>query len=297
MTNRVVIVTGCSKGGIGYALSQEFAAQGCRVYATARRVDTMGTFEDTRISTMKLDVTSASDVSEAVKVVLEHEGRVDMIVNNAARPHSGMYGPLAETSLDDAWNTFDTNVFGVLRLTQAVFPHMAAKKSGVIVNIGSIVGDTPAPWGGIYGSTKAALGRLSEILYMEVAPFNIRVMHVSPGGVKSNIATHALNHWQLSLREDSFYKPWFDSIARSIDESAGPLSITAEQFAKKVVKEALKPNPPRYMTLGAGAFGSALLQWLPRAFVCWLMWQLVGGEGLWFLYGLSVQFRRLLRLE
>ena len=86
---------------------------------------------------------------------------------------------------------------------------------------------------------------------MEAAPFNIHVMHISPGGVKTNIAGHALD--ELSLREDSFYRPWFDAMVNSLNVSAGPLSLTADQFARKVVKQVLKPKPPRYMTLGAGA--------------------------------------------
>ncbi|EPS93529.1 NAD-binding protein, partial [Fomitopsis schrenkii] len=265
MPSKVVIVTGCSKGGIGYALCREFAQYDCRVYATARKMEAMGDFEDGRISALKLDVTSDDDVSRVVKTVLEREGIIDIVVNNAGRPHPG---PLAETSLTDAQRTFDTNVFGPLRLSQAVFPHMAARKGGTIVNVGSIMGDIPAPWGGIYGASKAALARLSEVLYMEAAPFNIHVVHISPGGVKTNIAGHALD--ELSLCDDSFYKPWFDSMVKSLNVGVGPLSLTADQFAKKVVKQVLKPKPPRYMTLGAGAFESALLQWLPRAFICWL---------------------------
>ncbi|KZT68046.1 NAD(P)-binding protein [Daedalea quercina L-15889] len=273
MAGKVVIVTGCSKGGIGFALCEEFAAQGCKVYATARRPEAMEGFKDPNISKLKLDVTSDEDVAEAVKTVLEREGSIDILVNNAGGPCSG---PLVEIDLARAQKTFDTNVFSVLRLAQAVFPHMATKRSGTIVNIGSIAGDTPSPWGGIYGATKAALVRLSEVLYMEVAPFNIHVVHVSPGGVKTNIGVNALN--QLSLREDSFYKPWFDSMIERINRTQGPSSLTAEQFAQNVVKQVIKPNPPRYMTLGHGALAGAILQWFPRAFVCWLMWRLVAGK-------------------
>ncbi|KAH9837726.1 uncharacterized protein C8Q71DRAFT_558428 [Rhodofomes roseus] len=273
MTGKVVIVTGCSKGGIGFALCEEFAAKGCKVYATARRLEAMEGFKDPNISTLKLDVTSDEDVAEVVKTVLEREGSIDIVVNNAGGPCSG---PLMETSLDQAQKTFDTNVISVLRLSQAVFPHMATKRSGTIVNVGSVVGDTPSPWGGVYCATKAALLRLSEILYMEVAPFNIHVVHISPGGVKTNITVHALS--QLSLREDSFYKPYFDSMVAVLNRVQGPGSLTAAQFAQQVVREVVKPNPPRYMTLGAGAWLNTVLQWFPRSFVCWLMWRFVAGK-------------------
>ncbi|KAH9921159.1 uncharacterized protein B0H18DRAFT_571699 [Fomitopsis serialis] len=153
---------------------------------------------------------------------------------------------------------------------------MKSKRSGTIVNIGSITGDTPSPWGGIYGATKAALVRLSEILYMEVAPFNIHVVHISPGGVKSNVGVNALS--SLVLREDSAYKPFFDSMVTRIGRAQGPSSLPADQFAKQVVSAVVKPNPPRYMTLGRGAWASALMQWLPRSVVCWLMWRIVVGK-------------------
>lgn len=129
---------------------------------------------------------------------------------------------------------------------------------------------------------------------MEAAPFKIHIVHVSPGGVKTNIAGHALD--ELRLRDDSFYRPWFNSMINALDVSVGPLSLTADQFAKKVVKQVLRLNPPRYMTLGAGAFESALLQWLPRVFICWLMWILVGEDGLGSLYRLALTLRRLLGL-
>ena len=82
--------------------------------------------------------------------------------------------------------------------------------------------------------------------------FNIHVVHISPGGVKTNIGVNALN--QLALREDSFYKPWFDSMIKRIDRTQGPSSLSAEQFAQKVVRQIVRPDPPRYMTLGHGAW-------------------------------------------
>ena len=128
----------------------------------------------------------------------------------------------------------------------------------------------------MYSATKAALGRLSETLYMEVAPFNVHVVHVAPGGVRTNIGAHALE--QLSLAEYSFYSAWRASMVARINHTQGTDALTPKQFAVRVVREVLRRDPPRYMTLGAGAWINAVLRWLPRGLVLWLMWRLVAGS-------------------
>lgn len=132
------------------------------------------------------------------------------------------------------------------------------------------------PWSGVYGATKAALARLSETLYMEAAPFNVHVVHVAPGGVRTNIGARALE--QLSLAEYSFYSPWRASMVARIKSTQGAAAPTPDQFAAQVVRGVLRREPPRYMTLGAGAWINAVLQWFPRGLVLWLMWMLVAGS-------------------
>ena len=128
----------------------------------------------------------------------------------------------------------------------------------------------------MYSATKAALGRLSETLYMEAAPFNVHVVHVAPGGVRTSIGAHALE--QLSLAEYSFYSAWRASMVARINHTQGTDALTPKQFAVRVVGEVLRRDPPRYMTLGAGAWINAVLRWLPRGLVLWLMWRLVAGS-------------------
>jgi len=272
-TSEVVIVTGCSKGGIGFSLCEEFASKGCKVYATARRVEAMEGFKHKSIECLRLDVTDDANVEEVVKIVMEKEGRIDILVNNAGVP---CHGPLAETPLDKVIGTFDANVFSILRTVKAVFPHMASRKSGTIVNIGSTVGEIATPWSGVYSATKASVKSISESLYMECAPFNISVVHVSPGGVKSNISNNMMT--RFSLPPDSFYSGWVDSMIRRINMSQGSSAMPSEEFARRVVKAAMSPSPPRYMTLGALSTVFTVLQWLPRSFVLWLLWRRVAGS-------------------
>jgi len=139
--SRVVLVTGCTTGGIGYALAQEFAKQGCTVYATSRRVETIADFANTRTHKLALDVTSDESVRTVIHEIISKEGKIDVVVNNAGVISPG---PLIDNSLDAVKKVFDTNTFAILRVAKAVIPEMAKRKQGVIVNIGSLVGEVYA---------------------------------------------------------------------------------------------------------------------------------------------------------
>jgi NAD(P)-dependent dehydrogenase (short-subunit alcohol dehydrogenase family) len=127
MPAKVVLVTGCSAGGIGYALCQEFAARGCKVYATARSVQKMQGLEAAGCVVKALDVTDAKAVSSVVSGVLAAEGRIDVLVNNAGR---GISGSVLDVPLDAARKLFETNFFACISLIQAVTPTMMKQRSG-----------------------------------------------------------------------------------------------------------------------------------------------------------------------
>ncbi|KAI0931286.1 hypothetical protein AcW1_001268 [Taiwanofungus camphoratus] len=270
---KVVIVTGCSKGGIGFSLCEEFAAQGCKVYATARRVEAMEGFTHKGIEKLQLDVTNDQNVQEAVKTILEREGKIDVLVNNAGAP---CHGPLLDISIEQVMKTFDTNVLSIVRMAQAVIPHMAARKSGVVVNIGSIVGEVPTPFSAVYSSTKASVKSISESLYMECLPFNVSVVHVSPGGVKSNIATNMMN--RFTLPADSLYGGWLDQMVGRITQGQGPGSLPTTEFARRVVTATLSRRPPMYMTLGSYSRLFRFFAWLPRTWVLRFLWASLAGK-------------------
>ncbi|KAF7339275.1 NADPH-dependent 1-acyldihydroxyacetone phosphate reductase [Mycena sanguinolenta] len=268
MTGPVVLVTGCSSGGIGYALCERFAAEGCRVYATARRLEAMsGLAAHPLISLQTLDVTVDEDVHRVIAHIVAEAGQLDIIVNNAGFIS---VGPLIEQPLDNVKANFDANTYGTLRVAKAGFPHMAARRSGLIVNIGSVVAEIAVPWNGLYSASKAAVRAMSDILHMELKPFNIKVMYVAPVSVRSNISNNEAA--KFSLPQGSLYSDFLPNIIQRMNSSQAN-SMPAEKFAREVVRRALK-NPPRSVILGGTATIFKIFGWLPRGFVLWYLWRM-----------------------
>ncbi|KAI0275314.1 hypothetical protein BC834DRAFT_43561 [Gloeopeniophorella convolvens] len=270
MSPKVVLITGCSEGGIGFHLAGQFALQGCKVYATARKVEKMEALRRDQIELLALDVTDDASVKAAVDTIIEKEGRIDVVVNNAG---AGCYGPTLEIPLEQVQATFDLNVFSVLRVNRAVFPHMAARKQGMFITIGSVTGHAPLPWGGIYAATKSAVHAITNALDMECRPFNIKVLLVAPGGIKSNISANQ----ESFSSSNTLYGDYIEKIweRRNVSQqNATPTDV----FAKAVVTKALASKPPSYMTLGAGAALIAILTWLPRSWMLSILWKRYGAK-------------------
>ncbi|OJA15127.1 hypothetical protein AZE42_11094 [Rhizopogon vesiculosus] len=271
---QVVLVTGCSTGGIGFHLCEHFAKQGCTVYATSRRLETMDGFKHP-VEKRAMDVTSDDDVTLTVQSILEEQGKIDIVVNNAG---AIAIGPLLDMTSDQAKRAFDVNTLSILRVAKAVIPSMVERKQGLIINIGSIVGNIPTAWNGLYCAAKAAVHALSDVLAMECKPFGVKVMLVAPGSVKSNISANQAA--TLELPPTSIYKAYFDRVYERMYASQGKESMATDEFARRVVAKALSPSPPGYMTLGGSARLFAFFQWLPRQLVIWIMGsQLVWRKG------------------
>jgi len=238
------------------------------VYATSRKAETIQGFKENTVTTAALDVTSDDDVQRVVRNILEIEGRIDVVVNNAGTLGAG---PLIDNPMDRVVQNFDTNVFASLRIAKAVIPAMAKRKSGLIINVGSIAGETPTPWNGLYSAAKAALHTLTEVLYMECKPFNIDVMLVLPGSVKSNISKNQASIFTFS--RDSLYTRYLDNVIARIHASQGNNALPADKFAEQVVAKALGRDPPLYFRLGGNVWLFSTFKWLPRTWVLWLMWK------------------------
>jgi NADP-dependent 3-hydroxy acid dehydrogenase YdfG len=248
LEKQVVLVTGCSTG-IGRALSRELRARGHRPFATARRLESISDLAAEGIETLQLDVEDGGSIERAVGQIRERAGRLDVLVNNAGK---NVFGPILEVPLADVRGVFETNVMGLLAVTQAVFPVMADQQSGLILNVGSVVGLLPTPFAGGYCATKSAVHMLSEVIRMEVRPFGIDVVVVQPGGVKSSIADSASRELDRYSLDSSRYHRAYDGIKkRAYASQDNPM--LAEDFARELVLQAFVTPPPRIIRLGTGS--------------------------------------------
>src|SRR5438270_765233 len=172
LKNKTTLVTGVSSG-IGREIAQLLAERGARVFGTVRNPQSADSIPDVELVSM--DVTDDASVNAAIQSVEEKAGPVQLLVNNAGY---SLMGALEEISVAEARQQFETNLFGVLRMTNAILPGMRQQGDGRIVNISSVVGFLPAPYMGIYAASKHAVGGYTETLDHEVRRFGVRHLEV-----------------------------------------------------------------------------------------------------------------------
>ncbi|WP_406816576.1 oxidoreductase [Mycobacterium sp. M23085] len=183
----VALVTGVSSG-IGQAVASALAAKGFEVFGTSRNPQRTAPIPGVEL--IQLDVTDDASVTRAVSTVIQHAGRIDVLVNNAG---IGVLGAAEESSITQAQQIFDTNFFGLVRLTREVLPHLRAQNSGRIINISSVLGFLPAPYAALYAATKYAVEGYSESLDHETRDFGVRVSVVEPAYTNTSFDTNALD--------------------------------------------------------------------------------------------------------
>ena len=255
---KTVLITGCSPGGIGHALALQFNSKGLHVFATARNVKAIANLNGLGIEALQLEVTSPESVAEVKRHISERSsGSLDYLVNNAGRNYTI---PALDVEFTEVQATFETNVFSVMRMCQTFAPLLIQAK-GTIVQIGSLAGEIPYVFGSAYNASKAALHAYSNTLRVELAPFDVNVMVVVTGGVKSNIArTHR------ELPEQSLYHPLnAEYQRRQLHSQEGAMEATV--YAVDVVKSALRAKPTRALWKGNQAWNVwLLLTLMPRMF-------------------------------
>ncbi|KAI7857551.1 hypothetical protein BDC45DRAFT_500109 [Circinella umbellata] len=254
--SQVVLITGCTEGGIGSGLCREFINKGFKVYATARRIESMNGLEG--CEKLALDVTDQQSVDSTVQRVIDEAGHIDILINNAGAPG---VGALLDIDLDTARKCVEVNVFGLLAMSRAVAKHMVKRGSGKIANVGSIVGYASTPWAGIYSMSKAAVHSLSDTLRIELAPFGIQTVVIAPGSITSNFGKNSTN--MISIPEDSFYTSVAKFIYARANMSQGPNSTPNSVFAAYVVSKLLRRSPPHYITYGTNSFTFWLFYYFP----------------------------------
>ena len=186
---KIAIVTG-SSSGIGFETSLLLARNGFLTYATMRNLDKSDRIKELKqkerlpLEVLKLDVTDDKSVNEAIEKVTNEQGRIDVLVNNAGY---ALVGPLEELSIQELKEQFETNVFGVIRVTKSVLPIMRKQRDGIIVNVSSVAGRIGFPLTSAYVSSKFALEGLSESIAYELEQFGIKVILIEPGVIKTSL--------------------------------------------------------------------------------------------------------------
>jgi NAD(P)-dependent dehydrogenase (short-subunit alcohol dehydrogenase family) len=241
---KVSVVTG-SSSGIGYETALILARNGFKTYATMRNIEkgvslnSIAEKENLFIKIVQLDVTDQSSVKNAVETIHDESGKIDVLINNAGY---GLVGALEDVSMEEIKSQFETNFYGLIRVTQAVLPIMRNQGSGKIVNISSGAGRFGFPTGSIYVSTKFAVEGLSESLAYEVEPFGIKIILVEPGVIKTNFF-NASNTTKKSLNPNSPYFKMYQNMgsgfSKMIENGSTP------DVAAKTVLEAISNDMPK----------------------------------------------------
>jgi NAD(P)-dependent dehydrogenase (short-subunit alcohol dehydrogenase family) len=214
-----VLITGSSTG-IGRATAERLAKAGHTVYATARREETIEDLRGVGCHTLALDVTDEGSMQAAVERVSAEQGAVGVLINNAGYSQSGA---IETVSPEDVRRQFETNVFGLLRMSQLVMPGMRGQGSGRIVNISSMGANFTFPGGGIYHATKYAVEAISDAMRFEVAGFGVKVIIVQPGLIKTEFGATAAGEVD---KQDGPYAQFNALVAKSTEEvyEKGPLA-------------------------------------------------------------------------
>ena len=250
----VIVITGCSSG-FGMLAALEFARRGDSVYATMRntakadRLHTRAQAVGVAVEVLQLDVNDIGSVGAAIEEVLKCEGRIDVLVNNAG---IGIEGAVEDFDDDEVLAVFETNLFGVIRVTRAVLPHMRSQGSGTIVTVGSLAGKATAPFSGIYSASKHAVEALSDALYYELQPFGIRVVLIEPGGFETEIETNSRPARRFT--EGSVYLETQRRFAEALERLPGGwLRADAKIVADVIVEAAKSEQPQRRYLVGQDA--------------------------------------------
>lgn len=238
--SKVVLITGGSSG-IGKSIGEYLLDNGFIVYGTSRNPQN---YSESKLSLLELDVKNTETIHVAIKTIIEKEGRIDVLINNAG---AGITGAIEELPEVEIKANFDTNFFGPINVIKAVLPQMRKQHSGLIINITSIAGYMGLPYRGIYSASKGALELVTEAFRMELKDFNINMTNIAPGDFATNIAA---GRYHAPLLDNSPYKkPYGDTLKlmnTHVDSGSDPLMM-----AQAVLKVIHIKNPKVHYKVGA----------------------------------------------
>ncbi|MGM5471087.1 SDR family oxidoreductase [Flavobacteriaceae bacterium LMO-SS05] len=237
---KVVLITGGSSG-IGKSIGEFLTDKGFKVYGTSRRPEN---YSDSKFQLVALDVTNNTSIKMAVKSVIDAEGHLDVLINNAG---AGITGPLEETPEEEIKRNFETNLFGPINVIKAALPQMRNQGSGLIINITSIAGYMGLPYRGVYSASKGALELITEAFRMELKDFNIKMTNVAPGDFATNIAA---GRYHAPVIKGSPYEVKYGSVLKAINEDVNT-GNDPELVAAEIFRIIQTPNPNTHYKVGA----------------------------------------------
>ena len=249
MNKKVILITGASSG-IGYDAALMLAEQGHRVYGAARRVELLEQLRERGVTPIRMDVTDEASMVDGVNNIIDVEGRIDVLINNAGY---GYMGAIENVTIAEAKRQLEVNVFGLARLTQLVLPYMRKQHSGRIINTSSVAGKAVIPFGGWYNVSKYSVEALSDALRIEVKPFGIRVCLIEPGGIKTDWGIIAADNLEASSKGTDYETSGL-SMARLLRRGYTSNLLSNPKRVAKAIARAVNAKKPRIRyRLGAGS--------------------------------------------
>ncbi|MGH1493732.1 MAG: SDR family oxidoreductase [Acidimicrobiales bacterium] len=243
-----MLITGCSSG-IGLEAAAAFGERGDTVLAGVRREESMSAVTDRcvglAVEPVLLDVTDRSSVERVVADAVARHGTIDVLVNNAG---IGAIGSFEDTSEDVYRQVFETNVFGVIAITQAVLPHMRSAGGGTIVNVGSIVGRIAVPFQPFYTASKHAIGAMTDALHYETSRFGINLRVVEPGRIPTDFGSKLVSE---RAPKDSPYRPLLREWEAGWSNIPGRDDLAPASEVARIIVAATDPASPRHLPAGA----------------------------------------------
>ena len=235
--SKVVLITGASSG-LGQALAEQLSEMGYQVYGTSRKPQHKGLpFE-----MVAMDVRDEASVHRAIAFIIDKEGRLDAVINNAG---IGIAGPLEQLRLDNIEKVLDTNVKGPVRVIQAALPHLRRHK-GRVLNISSIGALFGLPYRGVYCASKAAVDLITEALRMELATHGVQACSIHAGDIQTNINSNRIKDYDP---QDPTYKESFEQVYADIDKDVDK-GLPAGEVARQVIRALEAPRLRRSYTIG-----------------------------------------------
>ena len=246
-TPKVILITGTAYG-IGRSTAEFLLDKGHIVFGGDILVEENLYLNDIGGIALEMDVTNQEHIDKAVQQIINEHGRIDVLVNNAGL---GVYGAIEEVTMEDAYYQYDVNLFGLARVTKSVLPHMRKQKSGTIINISSVLGETYGPLAGWYLSSKHALEGWSDALRVELKEFDIDVVIVQPGAINTNFfnvsRSYLDKYKENSAYEHLYGEPVADSENSVLSNQSDPIVIA------KVINKAINARNPK-TRYAAGAY-------------------------------------------